>query len=458
MNFLKRSWLYITRKKLKSLIILTILFILSLTLLSSLVIKKSTDLEAKNISKALRLGFTLGNNQRTNPGTDRGSGTVSSSMIDQIVESKDISDYVKRMNSTVDFINTKLVPLPNGKSGYDKEKDKKFGNATTILGVNKSELENKFRSNAIKLTAGRHINEKDQNKILVHEDFAKKNNLKLGSKIKLKANPYDSDNRYKSTEEAELEIVGLFNGKNPKTASYQMELFENLFFADLTSVRKLNKTTKANEIYQDATFFTDKDIDKTIESIKKLPLDWKKYELTKNSQNLTNVTATVKNIYSLIDGMLLASFFFGITIIALILSLWINERKHETGILLSIGKTKKDILLQHVFEIIILASVGITGSYFMVKPIAQSVGNNIVQNAAKSTEKSASASLKGLSLGADADSVTSSKNLDKINISLEPTDILGVIGLEIIIILIATTISSKKIIDKSPKELLTEVK
>ena len=443
MNFLKRSWLYITRKKLKSLIILTILFILSLTLLSSLVIKKSTDLEAKNISKALRLGFTLGNNQRTNPGTDRGSGTVSSSIIDQIVKSKDISDYVKRMNSTVDFINTKLVPLPNGKSGYDKEKDKKFGNATTILGVNKSELENKFRSNAIKLTAGRHINE---------------NNLKLGSKIKLKANPYDSDNRYKSTEEAELEIVGLFNGKNPKTASYQMELFENLFFADLTSVRKLNKTTKANEIYQDATFFTDKDIDKTIEDLKKLPLDWKKYELTKNSQNLTNVTATVKNIYSLIDGMLLASFFFGITIIALILSLWINERKHETGILLSIGKTKKDILLQHIFEIIILASVGIAGSYFMVKPIVQSVGNNIVQNAAKSTEKSASASLKGLSLGADADSVTSSKNLDKINISLEPTDILGVIGLEIIIILIATTISSKKIIDKSPKELLTEVK
>ena len=94
----------------------------------------------------------------------------------------------------------------------------------------------------------------------------------------------------------------------------------------------------------------------------------------------------------------------------------------------------------------------------MVKPIAQNVGNNIVQNAAKNTEKSASASLKGLSLGADADSVTSSKNLDKINISLEPTDILGVIGLEIIIILIATTISSKKIIDKSPKELLTEVK
>ena len=94
----------------------------------------------------------------------------------------------------------------------------------------------------------------------------------------------------------------------------------------------------------------------------------------------------------------------------------------------------------------------------MVKPIAQSVGNNIVQNAAKSTEKSASSSLKGLSLGADADSITSSKNLDKINISLEPADILGVIGLEIIIILIATTISAKKIIDKSPKELLTEVK
>lgn len=54
-----------------------------------------------------------------------------------------------------------LVPLPSGGSGYDAQKDKQFGNAATIIGVNKSESEKKFRAGALKLTAGRHITEND---------------------------------------------------------------------------------------------------------------------------------------------------------------------------------------------------------------------------------------------------------------------------------------------------------
>jgi hypothetical protein cdivTM_02953 len=53
---------------------------------------------------------------------------------------------------------------------------------------------------------------------LVHEDFAKANNLKLGSKIKLKANQYDTDNEHPSKDEVEVEIVGILNGKNPKAS------------------------------------------------------------------------------------------------------------------------------------------------------------------------------------------------------------------------------------------------
>ena len=219
MSFLQRAWLYITRKKLKTLILLAILLCMSTIMLSGFAIKHSTDAAAQSLDKTLKAGFTLGNNPRTNPGTARGSGTVSNKDIDAVKNLEGVTDYVKRQNATVDFINTKLVPLPSGGSGYDAEKDKQFGNAATIIGVNKSESEKKFRAESLKLIAGRHITENDSHKILVHEDFAKANNLKLGSKIKLKANQYDTDNEHPSKDEVEVEIVGIFNGKNPKQAT-----------------------------------------------------------------------------------------------------------------------------------------------------------------------------------------------------------------------------------------------
>ena len=43
-----------------------------------------------------------------NPGTARGSGTVSNKDIDAVKNLEGVTDYVKRQNATVDFINTKL--------------------------------------------------------------------------------------------------------------------------------------------------------------------------------------------------------------------------------------------------------------------------------------------------------------------------------------------------------------
>ena len=50
------------------------------------------------------------------------------------------------------------------------------------------------------------------------------NGLKVGDKLKLKGNPEDADNVNKSTEEVEVEIVGLFSGENIKPARTRVEL------------------------------------------------------------------------------------------------------------------------------------------------------------------------------------------------------------------------------------------
>ena len=38
-----------------------------------------------------------------------------------------------------------------------------------------------------KLVEGDHLNDKDLHKVLIHKDLAKKNNLKIGDKLKLKS-------------------------------------------------------------------------------------------------------------------------------------------------------------------------------------------------------------------------------------------------------------------------------
>ena len=147
-------------------------------------------------------------------GTPRGAGTVKNKDIEQIAKLDGVTGSVRRMDALVDLKNAKQARLPGGATDYDAKKEKEYGEAVNFMGVNDSSRELKFRTETFKLVAGRHINENDKFKVLVHEDFAKMNKLQLGSKIKVQANPHDPDNLQKSHESAEGEIVGIFSGKN----------------------------------------------------------------------------------------------------------------------------------------------------------------------------------------------------------------------------------------------------
>ena len=54
MSFIQRAWLYITRKKLKTLILLAILLCMSTIMLSGFAIKHSTDAAAQSLDKTLK--------------------------------------------------------------------------------------------------------------------------------------------------------------------------------------------------------------------------------------------------------------------------------------------------------------------------------------------------------------------------------------------------------------------
>lgn len=148
-------------------------------------------------------------NRQVNPGTPRGAGNVKGEDIKKISDSEEIDGYVKRINSVADLVDNDIIETEETLSNLSEERAKNFKRTVMLTGVNDSSKETKFVSGAYTLVEGSHLENQDKNKILMHTDLAKKNNLKIGDKIKIKSNLFDADNEKGADETVEVEIKGL---------------------------------------------------------------------------------------------------------------------------------------------------------------------------------------------------------------------------------------------------------
>ena len=459
MRALTCAWRFVVRKKLKTLIMFGILLCLSTVMLSMVAVKGSTDAAASQVGQQLKAGFTLENNRRNNPGTPRGGGVVKEADIDAVKGVSGVSDHLRRMSLTADLVGAKPLKLPNSQRDYDAQKEKLFGNLVGGYGENNTELDVNFRSGSLKLSQGRHINESDVNKAIIHEDLAKANGLKIGDKLKLKANPEDADNVKKSTEEVEVEIVGLFSGENIKPAQTRVELVQNSVYTDVTTTKQLAKFEKGEEIYTDATFFVESanTLDDVMKQAGQLGVDWKNFQLTKTNQILAGVTGTVKSIYKLVDTMVVATVIFGVVVISLVLWLWARERRRETGILLAVGTSKPGIVAQHILELVLIAIPAFGAAWFAAQGAAQFIGNQLVSQAAKATSKEMASQLGGSGLGSDNESALSGKTLDHVQVMLDTGQWALVCGISLALVCVAVLIASIPTLRAKPKALLTQL-
>ncbi len=458
MRALTCAWRFVVRKKLKTLIMFGIILCLSTVMLSMVAVKGSTDEAAAQAGQQLKAGFTLENNRKNNPGTPRGGGVVKPGDIDAIQAVPGVTDHFRRMSLTADLVGANALKLPNSQQDYDAQKEKLFGNLVTGYGENNTELDVNFRSGSLKLTQGRHINESDVNKAIIHEDLAKANGLQIGDKLKLKANPHDADNVNQSTEEVEPEIVGLFSGENIKPARVRAELVQNSVYTDVTTAKQIAKFEEGKEIYTDATFFVESagKLDEVMKQASQLGIDWKNFQLSKNDQILAGVTGTVQSIYKLVDTMVVATVIFGVLVISLVLWLWARERRRETGILLAVGTSKPGIVIQHILELVLIAIPAFGVAWFAAQGAAQFIGNQLVSQAAKSASKEMADQL-GSGLAADNESALSGKTLDHVQVMLDSGQWALVCGISLALVCAAVLIASIPILRAKPKALLTQL-
>ena len=455
---IKNAFAYVTRKSLKSVIILLVVLSMSALSLISLSIKDATNRASEETFGNITSSFSIEINRQVNPGTPRGGGNVKGEDIKKISENKNIYSYVKRINSVADLIDHDIVETKETLANQSPERSKNFKRTVMLTGVNESSKENKFVSGAYKLIEGKHLENQDENKVLMHKDLAKKNNLKVGDKIKIKSNLFDADNEKGANETVEVEIKGLFDGHNNGVVSVPQELYENTLITDINTAAKVYGNTEDTAAYQDATFFVkgDKNLEKVIKDIGKLDINWREYNLIKSSSNYPALQQSISGIYSIANKLFAGSLIFAGVVVSLLLFLWINARKKEIAVLLSLGISKLTIFGQFLIELIFISIPAFIGSYFLASYTGDKLGNNILNRvtgdiAKKIAKQSLSSQLGG---GAEVDGFN--KTLTSLDINILPKSMMYVILFMSLVLIISLIISSYSILKNNPKELLID--
>ena len=94
---LRNAFAYVTRKRLKSLIIFLVILAMSSLSLISLSIKDATNKASEDTFGNITNSFSMEINRQVNPGTPRGGGNVKGQDIKKISKTKNIYSFVKRI-------------------------------------------------------------------------------------------------------------------------------------------------------------------------------------------------------------------------------------------------------------------------------------------------------------------------------------------------------------------------
>lgn len=457
---IKNAFAYVTRKSLKSIIILLVILSMSALSLISLSIKDATNKASEKTFGNITNSFSMEINRRVNPGTPRGGGNVKGQDIKKISENKNINSYIKRINSVADLVDYDIVETGETLANQSAERAKNFKRTVMLTGVNDSSKENKFVSGAYKLIEGKHLENQDKNKVLIHKDLAKKNNLKLGDKLKVKSNLFDADNEKGANETVEAEIKGIFDGHNNSRVSIAQELYENTLVTDISTAAKVYGNTEDTATYQDATFFVkgDKNLDQVIKDLGKLNINWREYSLIKSSSNYPALQKSISGIYSIANKLFAGSLIFAGLIVALLLFLWMNARKKEIAVLLSLGTSKLRIFGQFLIELMFIAIPAFVGAYFLASYTGNRLGNNILSKVTGDITKQLAKQAASSQLGGGAEVDGFNKTLTSLDISVLPQSVIYVTLFMSLVLVAALIISSSGILKKNPKALLIDNK
>ena len=276
---------------------------------------------------------------------------------------KEIEEIIIQFDALAKLKDAKVV---SGEQRINREDlSDEFKNVVSLEATNNTKRNILFSSGVFTIKEGRNIGENDKNSIIVHEEFVKQNNLKLGDEVDLELLDIEKSGKIKSHK---FKIIGIFSGKKQETyTGLSSDFSENMVFVDYSTSQEILKKSENNKIANKILMYSGsaESTDLALNKLKELKIDESKYFVEKDSNAFEESLESVSGIKHIIKIMTYSIMLGGMVVLSLILILWLRERIYEIGIFLSIGTSKLQIIMQFIFELIFISIPSIISSLFL---------------------------------------------------------------------------------------------
>lgn len=432
MGFMKRAGLYCLRQRFKTIILFLVLTLIATFILTGIAIRDASKGATADVQTAIggKIMLDLDSEGHMGGGQQNQWGTVYSYNGDLITE--DIVKAISKVDGVVDYntedtaayygagVDFKYLPAAFGLS-YTP-----YGECSAYTATLSSEKCSKFQSGKYKLVDGRHITPDDKHTCLISKELADYNKLSVGDKVKM----YSLD----SDAISEFEIVGIFDGTEGASGNALTvdEIPANCGYIDCATLFELF----GDELngYQQLTIYVEDpvSVQNVYDRISALPeLKGKTLKLSIDTDEYDVVSTPLESLQKLVNATIVIISVVSAIILTLLLTIWIRGRKKEIGILLSVGKSKANIILQLFTETFVVAAPAFAMSIPFSNLIAAKAGEFLVSRV-----------------------TTGTANL---NVQIDAAYILPLCLIGILLIAVAVIISSWTVVRSKPKDILTKM-
>jgi len=376
MGIFKRAFLYVTRKKGKSVLLFCVLLVMATFVLTGLSIEKASKAEQKSLRQALGGEFIImPEYSEKNPYfRTQNDGEGGFSMYTEYPLTQEILDSVSKINgiercdaSTQTIVLTNLDVFP-GNVPVKAELD----NSVYARTVSSTEDNAFFQSGIIQLIEGSHITKTESNVAVISKELADRNGLKLGDVISLQ-----------NERTAEVKIIGLYEILKPDSPYENIvtyEKMENQIFVDLNTLQNLFQNIPASFFTAIFTIDDPAQLDEIVSEVKNLStIDWQAFSVTTDNQTYLDAAAPLQKLQTLVTSIIFVIVLVSAIILVLILTMWGRTRIYETGVFLSLGIGKIKIVSQYLAEVLMIAVIAFGCSYFTSNAVANQIANEFLQ-------------------------------------------------------------------------------
>ena len=435
MNFFKRAIRYCWRQKIRSIILLLVFTLLASAALTALSVghatAEGTDEVKQTVGASIHIEIDSGNTDLYGSGSENEWGTAYQYNGDYITQG--VIDAIAKVDGVVNYSAESEggywgagINFEYFSGSFNIDFTGGYGQSVPYTVTLNSELNANFLNGTYTLEEGRHIQPDDSYAVLISKELADKNGLSVGDDITM----YDLD----SDSENTFEIVGIFSGTEGMSKDAMMAdgIPANQGYIDMNSYNEIFERDAMElgslDVYVDFA----ENVQDILETIQNLPeIKNKTFTYSTDTENFDLISNPLSSIQTMVDTAVIVIAVTGAAIIVLLLVLWTRGRKKEAGILMAVGRSKVEIVLQFLMENILIAIPAVAASLGLTALLADKVGAYLVSQTAS--------------------------DITGLNVTIHSADIAAVYGIGALILILAVLLALITVVRLKPRMILSEM-